>query len=202
MWTYAVAAATAAGLVAALAPQFARAPLLETAAIRSSSTGESVTRSGTTAMPELVLSATLRGEMPPGRPDLATALRLSPPFEPVDVFRFRAAGDLEVTLADIDGPGRSESCTDAAGRRWSCGADARVALYNLIKGSEIDCLPLSYPHAKAVVARCHVGEDGLGVRLVQAGWARPSADAGAEITTAFAQAQAAHRGLWAEAAPQ
>jgi endonuclease YncB( thermonuclease family) len=128
-------------------------------------------------------------------------LRVSPPYEPLDSFRFRTREDVEIVLADLAGPSRGEICVDAAGARWTCGLYARAALYRLIKSSDLQCTGVSSLHPKLVLASCKAFEGDIASRMVKAGWGVPDSPKG-PLAEILATAKRSRVGMWAEAAPR
>lgn len=108
------------------------------------------------------------------------------------------AGDVRVRLAGIAAPGAEETCRDAAGQDWPCGARAAVALRAFVRGRGLQCTVPEGAREGDFVSACRLGADDVGRWLVRQGWAKAAGgDLGADET----EARRAGLGLWAVAAP-
>ncbi|MCW1842955.1 hypothetical protein [Prosthecomicrobium hirschii] len=108
------------------------------------------------------------------------------------------AGDVRVRLAGIAAPGAEETCRDAAGQDWPCGARAAVALRAFVRGRGLQCTVPEGAREGDFVSACRLGADDVGRWLVRQGWAKAAGgDLGADET----EARRAGLGLWAAAAP-
>jgi endonuclease YncB( thermonuclease family) len=105
-------------------------------------------------------------------------------------------GDRTVRLALIDAPERGQSCSDAAGRWFDCGAAAAEALSRLVNGRSVVCLVSGRDRFGRGLGQCSAGGAELNAGLVAAGWAL-AAEGDAAIQALEAEARRAARGLWA-----
>jgi endonuclease YncB( thermonuclease family) len=124
---------------------------------------------------------------------------MPPPPEPLtgrarivdgDTLRF---GEDRVRLDGIDAPERNQTCKNAAGKRWNCGAEATDGLVALAGGRTITCAPSGHDRYRRIVAVCKAGNTDLGAAQVKAGLAVADGDYLAEEISA----RAGGRGIWA-----
>ena len=134
----------------------------------------------------LALCAVVAAMLDTPLPPVAGAARASDG----DSFRL---GEERVRLLDIDAPELRQSCTDAAGRGWPCGKQARDRMAALLRRGVVDCRPEGRDRYDRLLARCSVGGQDLGAALVGEGWAIASGDYGREE----AQAKQRRAGIWA-----
>ncbi|MBT9292042.1 thermonuclease family protein [Prosthecodimorpha staleyi] len=108
------------------------------------------------------------------------------------------AGDVRVRLAGITAPASDETCRDATGQDWPCGARAAVALRAFVRGRGLQCTVPEGAREGDFVSPCRLGSEDVGRWLVRQGWAKAAGDdLGADET----EARRAGLGLWAAAAP-
>jgi endonuclease YncB( thermonuclease family) len=94
------------------------------------------------------------------------------------------------TLAD-------ETCRDAAGTEWPCGARARTAFRSFVRGRAMACdLPEEITEKRYVVP-CSIGKQDVGAWLVAQGWAR--AAPGSDYVAMAEAARAAGKGIFGAA---
>jgi endonuclease YncB( thermonuclease family) len=105
-------------------------------------------------------------------------------------------GDRTVRLARIDAPERGQTCADAAGRWFDCGAAAAEALSRLVNGRSVLCLVAGRDRFGRGLGQCSAGGAELNTGLVAAGWALAEAE-DAPLRSLEAEARQAARGLWA-----
>lgn len=105
-------------------------------------------------------------------------------------------GDRTVRLAKVDAPERGQTCADAAGRWFDCGAAAAEALSRLVNGRSVLCLVSGRDRFGRGLAQCSAGGAELNAGLVAAGWALAAGD-DAAMQALEAEARRAARGLWA-----
>jgi endonuclease YncB( thermonuclease family) len=105
-------------------------------------------------------------------------------------------GDRTVRLAGVQAPERGQSCADAAGRWFDCGAAAAEALSRLVNGRSVVCLVAGRDRFGRGLGLCSAGGAELNAGLVTAGWALAGAD-DADLLAKEAEARRAARGLWA-----
>jgi endonuclease YncB( thermonuclease family) len=109
-------------------------------------------------------------------------------------------GHLRIRLHGIDAPELDQTCGTADGDDWPCGLAARDRLAALVDGHEIGCRPRERDGFGRVVARCYVGGDDLGARLVAEGLGWAYVRFSLAYAEAEAEARAAGRGIWQGAA--
>lgn len=120
----------------------------------------------------------------PPKPKAPGEWKDKPLFQPVAT----AAGLIEakghtIAISGIDVVKPDETCTDTAGKSWSCGLAARTAFRAFLRGRAITCAAPAKGGPGTAAAACSVGKQDLGHWLVENGWARalktgPYADAG------------------------
>jgi len=120
-----------------------------------------------------------------------TASPLSGRAQVTDGDTLRLAGQ-RVRLTGLDAPELEQTCIDADGREWSCGAEARVFLAELLKGKEVSCRRSGRDAYRRVLASCIADGQDVGTRIVGAGWAVAEFGYGPEQ----GEARAARRGIW------
>ena len=105
-------------------------------------------------------------------------------------------GDAHVRLFGIDAPEKAQTCVDARGRDWACGAAARARLTALVAGQRVHCAPMDRDRYDRTVARCRAGGRDLGGVMVAEGlaWAYTRYSVAYVETEALARAD--RRGLW------
>jgi endonuclease YncB( thermonuclease family) len=121
---------------------------------------------------------------------------LEPPHKVEDA-RTLVHGLNKVRLAGLDVPARDAVCLNEDESLWACGLRARAALYNLIRGEVIACMPVAAVQGDRIPVRCMVSGTDLGGSLVGQGWARPLAGDGGQYRPETEVAQRERRGLWA-----
>lgn len=105
-------------------------------------------------------------------------------------------GDRTVRLAKVNAPERGQSCADAVGQAFDCGAAAAEALSRLVNGRSVVCLVSGSDRFGRGLGLCSAGGAELNAGLVAAGWALAAEDNG-EVQALEAEARRAARGLWA-----
>ncbi len=103
---------------------------------------------------------------------------------------------LAITIAGIDAPGFRQTCDDASGETWRCGAAARADLARLVQSRSLACDPEPEPVEGVLTAACAVGRFDLAVWLAARGWAKAAADAPEAVRAAEAEAKAQRLGIW------
>jgi len=77
-----------------------------------------------------------------------------------------------IRLAGIDAPELRQTCRDANGRDWSCGAAARLRLAALVAQGPVACTPQGEDRYGRLIATCSAGTvTDLGAELVRGGYA-------------------------------
>lgn len=102
-----------------------------------------------------------------------------------------------IRLHGIDAPESAQSCTDKAGRRWSCGAAATAALQTLLGGSRIECKETDIDRYGRIVAICYKGEIDINAWLVRNGWAVAYTRYSYDYLMEEMVARFDNRGIWA-----
>lgn len=141
----------------------------------------------------------------------AAASDLGPRIRPGQVFEAQAAatdGDslrLEgvsaaIRIFGIDAPERGQSCRDAAGRGWSCGAAATARMRALAARGPMRCVATGDVSYGRIVAACTAagGEDAAEI-LVRDGLALAETRYSERYVPAQIEALKAGRGLWSGA---
>lgn len=105
-------------------------------------------------------------------------------------------GDRTVRLARVDAPERGQTCSDAAGRAFDCGAAAADALSRLVNGRSVICLVSGRDRFGRGLGLCSAGGAELNAGLVAGGWAL-AAESDPGVQALEAEARRAARGLWA-----
>jgi endonuclease YncB( thermonuclease family) len=102
-----------------------------------------------------------------------------------------------IRLEGIDAPESAQSCADAKGQPWPCGAAATRELVNHLRGHEVKCDPVARDRYRRVLAVCSLlGGDDVNAWMVRQGWAVVYGYAGT-YQSAQDEAKAARRGIWA-----
>ncbi len=100
----------------------------------------------------------------------AEALLLSGMPEVVDGDGLKL-GAAVVRLHGIDAPEFAQSCRSSTGENWACGAAASKALAALVAGGRVACEPLDRDRYDRIIARCLVGGDDIGGKIIDLGLA-------------------------------
>lgn len=101
-------------------------------------------------------------------------------------------------LAGIDAFELEQTCLDARGAPWRCGAAARAALAELVQGQAIACTVVDETSDDGYSARCTVRDEiDLGGYLVSAGLALADRSATEDYVATERQARRAAAGAWA-----
>ncbi|MFI4987389.1 MAG: thermonuclease family protein [Alphaproteobacteria bacterium] len=99
-------------------------------------------------------------------------------------------------LYGIDAPDIDETCSDAAGKDYPCGIQARAALAELIKDGTVACLPRGVDQSNEPLGACSVGKLDLAQALIDAGWAIADRARTLYYEKAEEQARTTQHGLW------
>lgn len=78
-----------------------------------------------------------------------------------------------IRLGGIDAPERAETCRDARGKSWRCGAWATDQTRKLLARQRLTCVDLGDRTYDRIVGRCYLNGQDLAVTLIEAGIARP-----------------------------
>lgn len=116
----------------------------------------------------------------------------------IDGDTLRASNGEEYRIFGIDAPELHQNCTDANGKEWACGREARTLLRKLIKNGDVSCVEKATDRYGRNVAQCRAaGVTDLGETMVREGYA---IDLGRKTGDAYAgaesEARAAGRGIW------
>lgn len=126
---------------------------------------------------------------------------LEPPFEPMEARVFKN-DEVSVLLGGIEGPTALSVCHDDQKALWACGLQARSALYNLIKHTQVRCEPYTLDRARQVShgglvpSTCTARGLDVAVELVRAGFARPTGLRDRAMAAAETEARETGSGLW------
>lgn len=101
-------------------------------------------------------------------------------------------GDTRIRLLGLDAVELDQTCTDAAGRPWPCGREARSFLAGLTTGETTICAADGRDRYRRVLAHCSAEGADLGEQIVRAGWATAELEYG----LALAEARLNGRGIW------
>jgi endonuclease YncB( thermonuclease family) len=113
------------------------------------------------------------------------------------VVRDERAVRREVRLAGIDAPELRQTCRDADGRDWSCGAAARMRLAGLVAKGWMSCTPQGEDRYGRLLATCSSGAVAdIGAALVRDGYAVNYSRYTSDYAAAEHEARAARRGVW------
>jgi endonuclease YncB( thermonuclease family) len=110
----------------------------------------------------------------------------------VDGDTIRLAGQ-RVRLLGIDAPELDQTCTDAGGQNWPCGAAARTMMAGMLAKGAVDCASSGRDRYGRPLADCRVGSLDLGQAMVAAGLAIADGNYSKEQQ----EAQGAKLGIWA-----
>ncbi|NAZ35269.1 thermonuclease family protein [Rubellimicrobium sp. CFH 75288] len=101
-----------------------------------------------------------------------------------------------VRLHGVDAPEAGQTCEDATGRPWDCGAWATAEARARWDGRPARCEPLDTDRYGRIVARCHVGAEDLGATLVREGMAIAYRAFSLDYVAQEEEARARGAGLW------
>ncbi|MFC0407798.1 thermonuclease family protein [Roseomonas elaeocarpi] len=132
---------------------------------------------------------------PSARPEHPDEQRDVPPSEVhvVDGDTLRL-GDQVVRLDGVQAPPRGETCVDAAGRSFDCGAAAAEKLASLVAHHAVDCQLHGSDAFSRSLGICRSAETEVNAQLVAEGWALAS---GETLLAKEDQARSRRLGLWA-----
>ena len=110
-----------------------------------------------------------------------------------------STGGTVIRLAGITAREPNETCKDADGRDWACGAHAKGALKRLIRGRSITCaLPPGAAGNDMTMSCAVVGID-ISTWMVRRGWAKPLVEGDRSFADAVQEAKSVRAGLWRNA---
>jgi len=116
------------------------------------------------------------------------------PAEVVDGDSLVLAGR-QVRLVGIDAPEYDQTC-NRAGQSWSCGAEAKAQLAELVQGQRVECTGAERDAHARLLAVCSAGYLEINKALVASGWAVAYRDYSDAYVGEEAQAKAARVGIW------
>jgi endonuclease YncB( thermonuclease family) len=100
-------------------------------------------------------------------------------------------------LSGIDAFELGQTCLDAGGQPWHCGAAAKAALAELVQGQAIACTVVDDTPAEGYVAQCKVRDEvDVGGYMVRAGLALADRKVNDHYVVHEAAAKAAAAGVW------
>jgi endonuclease YncB( thermonuclease family) len=105
-------------------------------------------------------------------------------------------GDARIRLHGVDAPEKRQTCLDADGEEWDCGAWAIERVRAYWEGRAATCEALDTDRYGRTVARCAVDGEDLGSWLVSGGMALAYRDYSTDYVVQEAHAQGARVGLW------
>jgi len=113
----------------------------------------------------------------------------------IDATHLEVAGR-RFKLYGIDGPDIDETCSDAEGKDYPCGVDARAALADLVMGGSVSCLPRGPNENAEQLAVCSIGTTDLAAAMIAAGWAIADRTRTLYYEKAEEEARLTKHGLW------
>lgn len=105
-------------------------------------------------------------------------------------------GGVTVRLFGIDAPEAGQTCTDAGGNLWDCGAWVTDQVRARYDGTHVTCETLDFDRYGRTVARCHAGDQDIARALVLAGLAVAYRDYSWDYDLDEKAAQITGAGLW------
>jgi endonuclease YncB( thermonuclease family) len=106
-------------------------------------------------------------------------------------------GGHRVRLHGVDAPEAGQTCQDARGRDWRCGAWVSREVRALYQGKTARCEVVTRDRYDRIVARCRVQGQDMGAALVSAGLAFAYRRYAMDYDLMEKQAAASDRGIWA-----
>ena len=106
-------------------------------------------------------------------------------------------GGTRVRLHGIDAPEASQTCEDAQGRDWACGAWVSRQVRARYQGKTAQCVAVTRDRYDRIVARCSVQGQDMGAALVAEGLAFAYRRYAMDYDLIEKQAATANRGIWA-----
>lgn len=107
---------------------------------------------------------------------------------------------IRVRLEGIDAPEIGQICSDAAGREWRCGIEARRALARLVAGVSVRCEDRGVDKYQRVLGVCRAGGIDVNAELVRRGLAWAFVSYSRAYVDLEAKARNAGLGIWSGAA--
>lgn len=106
-------------------------------------------------------------------------------------------GEVTVRLHGIDAPEVDQSCDDADGQPWMCGAFVQSLVRETYQGQTANCEEVDRDRYGRSVAKCHVNGRDIGEDIVSSGWAAAYRRYSMDYDQAEKTAQGRGIGLWA-----
>lgn len=107
-----------------------------------------------------------------------------------------AIGERSIRIFGIDAPERDQTCHDAAGQTWHCGADARLGLATRVARQQVSCHVAGQDRYGRDRARWATGGTDLAEWLVRKGWAIPAGQEQGRYKATGREAEASRKGIW------
>lgn len=111
-----------------------------------------------------------------------------------------AVGGVRVRLEGIDAPESEQTCTDARGRDWDCGAEAGRQLARMIAGRLVQCEERGLDKYKRLLGVCRADGVELNAEMVRRGLAWAFVRYSRSYVRQEQAARAARAGIWSGAA--
>lgn len=102
---------------------------------------------------------------------------------------------VEIRLWAIDAVELNQTCLKAT-IPWHCGQEAKQALTDQLKGTQLRCTPKDTDRYGRIVAECFAGKVNVNAWLVQSGWALAYRRYSRKFVDDENAAQAHRRGIW------
>jgi endonuclease YncB( thermonuclease family) len=102
----------------------------------------------------------------------------------------------EYRLMAIDAPELHQRCTDASGKPYDCGREAKEALRQLTSGRALECRITDRDRYGRSVAECFDGTRNINGEMVRLGWALAYRRHGTFFVAQENAARTARRGIW------
>ena len=108
-----------------------------------------------------------------------------------------AIGGDRVRLYGIDAPESGQTCLDASGRDYRCGAVATNMLKDLIGTGKVACSGNERDRYGRLIAVCRKGGQDINAEMVRLGWARAFVRYSRDYAALESEAEHSRSGLWA-----
>lgn len=106
------------------------------------------------------------------------------------------AGGRRIEVAGLRVTEPDRMCARSSGGTWPCGAVARTAFRNWLRGRAVECLVPEKPEEESLAVSCSLGDADVGLWLVDQGLSE--AAEGGPYVESMKAAQAARRGIWGD----
>lgn len=106
-------------------------------------------------------------------------------------------GGQRVRIHGIDAPEVGQTCDDAEGRVWPCGAFVKEEVSRRYQGATATCEEVEQDRYGRSVAKCFVDGNDVGEAIVSDGWAQAYRQYSMDYDLAEKTAQVLGLGLWA-----